>query len=96
MNFLTHLAQEFKIDASDNGIPEATGDALLGNGLELVYFIAGAIAVVVIIVSGIFYVISNGDAGRVAKAKNYLTYAIVGLVVVLMAWGITNFVIGRF
>jgi hypothetical protein len=94
MNFLTQLA--LKIDAGANGIPEASGDTLLSNGLEAVYFLAGALAVIVIIVSGIFYIISNGDAGRVAKAKNYLTYAVVGLVVVLMAWGITNFVIGRF
>jgi len=95
MNFLLHLAQK-KIDAGDLGIPKADANVLLSNGFDIVYFLAGAIAVVVIIISGIFYVISNGDSGRVAKAKNYLTYAIVGLIVVLMAWGITNFVIGRF
>lgn len=94
MNFLLHLAQ--KIDAGDLGVPKADANTLLSNGFDIVYFLAGAIAVVVIVVSGILYVISNGDASRVAKAKNYLTYAIVGLVVVLLAWGITNFVIGRF
>lgn len=94
MNFLLHLAQ--KINAGDLGIPDANADTLLSNGFNTVYFIAGALAVIVIIVSGIFYVISNGDAGRVAKAKNYLTYAIVGLIVVMLAWAITNFVIGRF
>ncbi len=93
MNFLLQLAQ---INADELGIPKADANTLLSNGFDVVYFLAGAIAVIVIIVSGILYVISNGDAGKVAKAKNYLTYAIVGLVVVMMAWGITNFVIGRF
>ena len=42
------------------------------------------------------YVTSTGDAGRVTKAKNLLTYAIVGLIIILSAFAITNFVIGRF
>ena len=92
--FLIQFAQ--KIDAGANGIPTGSGEDLLKNGLNLAYFLAGAVAVVVIIFAGIMYVLSSGDAGRVAKAKNMLTYAIVGLIVVVSAFGITNFVIGRF
>ena len=85
-----------KIDAGTNGIPEMTGDELLKNALNLTYFLAGVIAVIVIIVAGLMYATSSGDSGRVAKAKNLLTYAIVGLVVVMTAFVITNFVVGRF
>jgi len=93
-NSLIQFAQ--KIDAGAVGIPTGSGDDLLKNALNLTYFLAGAIAVIVIIVAGVWYVASSGDAGRVAKAKNLLTYAIVGLIVVMSAFAITNFVIGRF
>lgn len=79
-----------------NGVPTVTDTQLLTNGLNITYFILGVIAVIVIIVSGINYASSGGDAGKVTKAKNMLTYAIVGLVIVLVAFSITNFVIGRF
>lgn len=93
-NFLTQFAQ--KVDAGNAGIPTMDGDALLANGLDLMYFLAGVVAVIVIVIAGIMYVSSSGDAGRVTKAKNLLTYAIVGLVLVLAAFAITHFVIGRF
>ena len=93
-NSLIQFAQ--KIDAGSVGVPTGGGDDLLKNALNLTYFLAGAIAVIVIIVAGIFYVTSSGDAGRVAKAKNLLTYAIIGLIIVMSAFAITNFVIGRF
>jgi len=79
-----------------NGIPTLSAQQLLVNGFNIAYFIGGAIAVVVIVIAGLFYVTSAGDAGRVTKAKNLLTYSIVGLVVILTAFAITNFVIGRF
>jgi len=92
--FLTQFAQ--KIDAGASGIPTMGGDQLLTNALNLTYFLAAAVAVIVIIVAGIMYAVSSGDAGRIGKAKNLLTYAIVGLVVVLSAFVITSFVVGRF
>ena len=77
-----------------NGIPEMGSAELLQNILNLVYFIAGTIAVVVIIIGGFMYTVSGGDASRVTKGKNLLTYSIVGLIIVLSAFTITNFVIG--
>lgn len=93
-HFLLQFAQ--KIDAGQAGIPTTSGDELLTNGLNLAYFLAGAICVIMIIFGGIYYTISVGDPGRVTKGKNLLTYSIVGLVIILSAFAITNFVIGRF
>ena len=77
-------------------VPTAAGDDILANGLNLMYFLAGTIAVIVIIIGGIMYATSSGDAGRITKAKNLLTYSIVGLIIVLVAFVVTAFVIGRF
>lgn len=77
-------------------IPTLTADQVLQNGLNIVYFLAGIVAVIVIIIGGILYSTSAGDSGSVTKAKNMILYSIVGLVIVLSAFAITNFVIGRF
>lgn len=93
-HYLLQFAQ--KIDAGSVGIPTGSGDNLLHNGLNLTYFLAGVVSVIVIIVAGIMYTTASGDASRITRAKNLLTYSIVGLVVVLSAFVITNFVIERF
>lgn len=78
------------------GVPALSSEQLLQNGLNIVYFAAGTIAIIVILIAGINYATSAGDAGKVTRAKNMLTYSIVGLIIILAAFAITNFVIGRF
>lgn len=77
-------------------VAQLSGEQILSNALGMVYFIAGTIAVVMIIFSGLSYMTSAGDTGKVTKAKNTLTYSVVGLIIVLIAFAITSFVIGRF
>ncbi|HEY8992706.1 MAG TPA: hypothetical protein VIM37_02540 [Candidatus Microsaccharimonas sp.] len=77
-------------------IPLISADDVLKNGLNIVYFLAGVIAVIVIIVGGITFATSAGNSAGITKAKNMILYAVVGLIVVLGAFAITNFVIGRF
>jgi hypothetical protein len=93
--YLLKLAQTIT-PGQDVDIPSLSADEVLQNGLNIVYFLAGAIAVIVVIVGGIMYATSSGDSGAVTKAKNLILYAIVGLVVIFAAFAITNFVIGRF
>ena len=63
---------------------------------DVLLFLAGAVAVIVLIIGGIRYVISSGDSGQLQSAKNTILYAVVGLVVVIMAYAIVNFVINQF
>jgi len=56
-------------------------------------FVIGALSVVMIIVGGIRYVISGGKEANVTKAKNTILYAIIGLVVALLAYAMINFVL---
>jgi uncharacterized membrane protein len=53
--------------------------------------VVGFIAVIMIIIGGMKYVTSGGDASKVASAKNTLIYAIVGLVIVALAQFIAQF-----
>ena len=61
--------------------------------INILLFIIGAVAVIMIIIGGIKYTTSNGDSNQVTSAKNTIMYAIIGLVVALMAFAIVNFVL---
>jgi len=56
-------------------------------------YVLGAISVVMIIIGGIRYTVSMGDAKSVESAKNTIMYSVVGLVVALLAYAIVNFVL---
>ena len=58
-----------------------------------ILYIVGIIAVIMLIIGGIRYVISGGDAKKVTDAKNTVLYAIIGLVIAFLAFAIVNFVI---
>ncbi|HEY0964883.1 MAG TPA: hypothetical protein VGE13_00185 [Candidatus Saccharimonadales bacterium] len=64
--------------------------------VNVLLFVLGAIAVIVIVISGIKYATSDGDSGKISSAKNTILYAVVGLVVAILAYAIVNFVIGAF
>ena len=59
-------------------------------------FVVGVLAVIMIIVAGISYTTSAGDASKITRAKNTLTYAIVGLVIAFLAFAIVNWVLKIF
>jgi len=61
--------------------------------INILLFIVGAISVIMVIIGGILYTISAGDASKITKAKDTLLYAIVGLVVSFLAYAIVNWVI---
>lgn len=54
--------------------------------------LAGAAALVVITLSGFRLTISRGDPQSIAKAKNSIIYAVIGLVVIAFAAVITRYV----
>ena len=60
---------------------------------NIVLYIVGVIAVIMLIIGGIKYVVSGGDAKKVTDAKNTVLYAIIGLVIAFLAFAIVNFVI---
>lgn len=60
---------------------------------NFVTFIAGALAVIFIIISGIQYVTSAGSPQKAAKARLTLLYAVLGLIIAVLARTLINFVI---
>lgn len=94
-NFLwTVMVGDFSDTPSGIVVYQADSMRVLQEALNSVFFILGAVAVVVIIISGLTYVTSSGNSSKIAKAKNSLLYAVIGLVVAISAGAITNFIIG--
>lgn len=78
------------------GVPvQANAGAIIVAGLNMAYFIAGALAVVMIITAGLTYVTSSGDSAKVAKAKNTILYSIIGIAVIIFAFAVTTFINSR-
>lgn len=88
----------------DCGAPEDDGRPtdLFANGgvfqqvVNVLLFLIGAISVIMLIYGGIRYTISQGDSGAVTNAKNTIMYAIIGIIVAILAYAIVNFVISSF
>jgi uncharacterized membrane protein YidH (DUF202 family) len=75
-------------------LPDVQADqASVENILRFVFALLGAIALVVMTYAGFKYVISRGEPQEVAKAKNTIVYAAIGIVVSMLAYTIVTFTI---
>jgi len=66
---------------------------IIGAVLNIISAIAGVLAVIMIIISGLKYITSSGEAQAIASAKNTLIYAIVGIIVVATSQIIVHYVL---
>lgn len=64
--------------------------------VNILLYVLGAIAVVMIVIGGIRYTTSNGEASQIKSAKDTILYSVIGLIVAIMAYAIVNFVVGAF
>lgn len=67
----------------------------LENIATIVAIVAGAAAVILLLVGSIQYITSGGDTNKVTNAKNTVIYALVGLVVIALAASIIEFVVNQ-
>lgn len=59
-------------------------------------FAVGVVAVIMLIVGGFRYIFSGGNSTSVNAAKDTILYAVIGIVVALLSWGIVTFILGQF
>lgn len=80
---------------SDNGIPKLTCVPLLfGVLIHWALIFAGVIAFFFLLYGGLRFILSGGDKTAVDGARKTITYAIIGLIVVLTSFFIVNFIAG--
>lgn len=62
---------------------------------NIVAIVAGIAAVILLIVGGIRYITSAGDAGKIKSARDTIAYALVGIVVIVVARILITYVVNR-
>ena len=82
--------------AKGTGVPSTLfGDGgLVTNITNIMLFIVGALAVIMIIWGGLRYATSGGNAANVTAAKNTIVYAIIGLIIAFLAFAVVNWILG--
>jgi type IV secretory pathway VirB2 component (pilin) len=77
------------------GISQAPPNVPLDNAIDkivdVVFGVLIAVAVLMIIIAGFMFVTASGNDEQVKKARNMLLYAVVGVIVALLAKGIVEF-----
>ena len=63
------------------------------NILKVIIGISGLIAVIFIIIGGINYMTSSGEAAKIKKAKDTILYACIGLAICALSFAIANWAI---
>ena len=64
--------------------------------INVMLFIAGALAVIMIIYGGIRYITAHGDEKQVKVAKDTIVYSVVGLIIAIIAYALVTFIFDRF
>ena len=84
---------------ADSAVCKSQGDnasSMIQNVVNLLLYILGIIAIIMIVVGGIRYTTSGGDSSGTKAAKDTILYAVIGLIVAMLSFAIVNFVVGKF
>lgn len=65
---------------------------LIGNAIRGVLGLVGAVALVMIVIGGVTWMTSAGNADRVRRGKDTLLWAILGIIIIFVSYSIVNFV----
>ncbi|HZM63707.1 MAG TPA: hypothetical protein VFB59_01090 [Candidatus Saccharimonadales bacterium] len=96
MDTLGHVMQFVAAGLDITNLPKASANSdTIKTILNLVLAIMGAIAVLIVVISGFRLVTSQGNPTETSKARNGIIYALIGLLVIMFALSIVNFVIFR-
>lgn len=94
---LLWIAASDKIDPNSIGLdPVRNANNAIEGLLNAVYAGAGMLCVVIIVIAGHLYTTSSGDSANLKRAKEAIFGSLTGLVVIIMAFVITQFILGRF
>lgn len=65
---------------------------IAASAINVIMGFLGIIAVVIILIGGFKWMTAAGEESKVEEAKKLMTAGVIGLVIILAAWGITIFV----
>ena len=87
---------ENSVYCKNKGSGETQVNGIIKTIVEVLLTAVGAISIIMIVIGGIMFALSSGDAQKAAKARSTILYAVVGLIVSVFASAIVNFVFDGF
>ena len=75
--------------------PEGGPKQITINAIQWILGFLGLAAVIMIIFGGFTWMNASGNEERIDKAKKVLKAAIIGLIIILLAWATVTFIFGR-
>ena len=72
--------------------PETAVQGLITDSVNILTFVVGAIAVIMMIYAGFLFVTSAGDANKIATAKKAVLYAVIGVAIIAIAQIFSQFI----
>jgi len=91
----TDNQQQSSVCSSTGENPISGPNGIVLKIAQLLLILVGVGAVIMIMLGGLQYILSVGDPSKINNAKNTILYAIIGLVVAVLAQVIITFVIRR-
>jgi len=79
--------------AANTGLGNKDPRAIASSIIQIALGFLGIIAVVIILIGGFKWMTAAGNEEGVSSAQKILVAGIIGLVIILAAWGIANFVL---
>lgn len=80
--------------AGQAGFANADLEDVIGSIISALLGFLGIIFLLIIIYAGFLWMTAGGNTDQIAKAKKWLINGVIGLIILLAAYAIVNFVIG--
>jgi ABC-type amino acid transport system permease subunit len=91
---LYSLLAQVDLSKSQVNIPQPDlNSGSLHSILQIVFGLAGGIALVIIMLAALRFVLAAGDPQKTAQARNTIIYALVGLAICILGFSIVTFVL---
>jgi len=89
---MKYLAALNLIDANNDKLPQAN-DNTVKILLTDTFVLIGALAFLMVVISGLRYILARGSPEKITNAKNNIMYSMIGVIIAALAATIVNFVI---
>ncbi|MDD5039550.1 MAG: pilin [Patescibacteria group bacterium] len=84
-----------KVNGSTFNLGTADLESAVVNIVQWVLGFLGLVAVIMILIGGFQWMTAGGNEEKVASAKKIISAAVIGLIVILLAWAIVIFVVSQ-
>ena len=75
--------------------PLTGSNGVIVKAANIIALVAGVAAVIILIIAGINFILSSGDAAKTGRARETIIYAAVGIAVIVLSRAIITFVVSK-